>query len=202
MGWQIRRTIKLGRDYSTVDDRSKRKCYWTRASCDCWRLQIGDVTHEVEFLSNDYNKPNTNPDHHDACPYPSRPSRCFESSCAPVFCDFVRNYSCTVGGAVVTSIKLTIKNFKSIDPFIRNDQLTSMTPRTLKIAVMITPIQVPKCCTKASLQAEKKLILMSMNIGEQNKENYGKFPLKIWFKQLNIRLDPSLWSANRRLLVA
>src|SRR6218665_343350 len=34
-------------------------------------------------------------DHHDA----------FESFCAPVFCDFVRNYSCTVDGAVVTSYK-------------------------------------------------------------------------------------------------
>jgi len=64
----------------------------------------------VEFLSNDYTNPNTNPktlttlaltlaDHHDD----------FESFCAPVFCDFVRNYSCTVDGAVVTSYKL-IKN--------------------------------------------------------------------------------------------
>src|SRR6218665_1531852 len=93
-----------GRDYSTVDGRSRRKCYWTRASFDCGRLQIGDVTREVEFLSNDYTNPNTNPktlttlaltltDHHDA----------LESFCAPVFCDFVRNYSCTVEGAVVTS---------------------------------------------------------------------------------------------------
>src|SRR6218665_444113 len=94
-----------GRDYSTVDGRSKRKCYWTRASCDCGRLQIGDVTRDVEFLSIDYTNLDTNPkipttlalalaDHHDA----------FESSCAPVFCDFVRNYSCTVDGAVVTSL--------------------------------------------------------------------------------------------------
>src|SRR6218665_675429 len=93
-----------GRDYSTVDGRSKRKCYWTRASCDFGRLQIGDVTREGEFLSNDYTNPNTNPktlttlaltlaDHHDA----------FESCCARVFCDFARNYSCTVDGAVVTS---------------------------------------------------------------------------------------------------
>ena len=88
----------------TVDGRSKRKCYWTRASCDFGRLQIGDVTREVEFLSNDYTNPNTNPktlttlaltlaDHHDA----------FESFCEPVFCDFAWNYSCTVDGAVVTS---------------------------------------------------------------------------------------------------
>ena len=93
-----------GRDYNTVDGRSKRKCYWTRASCDCGRLQIGDVTREVEFLSNEYTNPNANPktlttlalalaDHHDA----------FESFCAPGFCYFVRNYSCTVDGAVVTS---------------------------------------------------------------------------------------------------
>src|SRR6218665_1487061 len=57
----------------------------------------------VELLSYDYTNPNTNPktlaltlaDHHDD----------FESFCAPVFCDFVglRNYSCTVDGAVVTS---------------------------------------------------------------------------------------------------
>jgi len=79
--------LMLGRDCSTVDGRSNRKCYWTRASCDCGRLQIGDVTREVEFLSNDYTNPNTNPstlttlalslaDHHDA----------FESFCASVFC--------------------------------------------------------------------------------------------------------------------
>ena len=85
-------SFSLGRDYSTVDGRSRRKCYWTRASCDCGKLQICDVTWEVEFLSNDYSNPNTNSktltslaltlaDHHDA----------FESFCAPVFCDVVRN---------------------------------------------------------------------------------------------------------------
>jgi len=57
-------------------------------------------------LSNDYTNPNTNPktltagtltlnDRQDA----------FESFCALVFCDFVRNYSCIVNGAVVTSNK-------------------------------------------------------------------------------------------------
>src|SRR6218665_2499317 len=76
---------------------------WTRASCDCGRLQIGEVTREVEFLSNNYTNPDTNPktlttlaltlaDHYDA----------FDISCVPAFCDFVRNYSCTVNGAVVT----------------------------------------------------------------------------------------------------
>src|SRR6218665_3620174 len=98
----------LARDYRNVDGRSKRKCHWTRASCDCGRLQIGDVTREVEFLSNDHTNPNTNPktlttlaltiaDHQDA----------FESFYAPVFCDFVRIYSCSVDGAVVTLFDLT-----------------------------------------------------------------------------------------------
>ena len=32
-----------------------------RASCDCGRLQIGDVTREEEFLCNDLTNPNTNP---------------------------------------------------------------------------------------------------------------------------------------------
>ena len=63
--------------------------------------RLGDVTREVECMSNDYTNPNTNPktlttlaltltDHHDD----------FESFCAAVFCDLVRNYSCTVNGAV------------------------------------------------------------------------------------------------------
>src|SRR6218665_1305782 len=99
-----------GRDYSTVDGRSKRKCYWTRASCDCGRLPFGNVSKEGEFLSIDYTNPNTNPkprttlvlslaDHHNA----------FESFHAPAFCDFVGNYSCTVDGAVVTSIHLSYR---------------------------------------------------------------------------------------------
>ena len=96
-------------DYSTVNGRSKLKCYWTRVSCDIGRFQIGDVTQEVKFLSTDYNNPNTNPktlttlaltltDHHNS----------FESFCALVFCDFVRNYSCTVDCAVVTSFMLLL----------------------------------------------------------------------------------------------
>src|SRR6218665_320522 len=78
--------------------------YCTRASCDCGRLSIGDVARELKFLSNDYTNNNTNPktlttliltlpDRHGA----------FESFCALAFCDFVRNYSWTVDGAVVTS---------------------------------------------------------------------------------------------------
>ena len=46
-------TIIIGRDYSTVDGRSKPKCYWTRASCDCGMLQNGDVSREVKFVSNE-----------------------------------------------------------------------------------------------------------------------------------------------------
>ena len=71
---------------------------WLRKATDWW------CDSAVEFLSNDYTNPNTNPktlttlaltlaDHHGA----------FESFCAPVFRDFVQNYSCTVDGAVVTS---------------------------------------------------------------------------------------------------
>ena len=48
-----------GRDQCTVDARSNLKCYWTRASCDCGRLQIDDVTREVNFLFSDYTNPKT-----------------------------------------------------------------------------------------------------------------------------------------------
>jgi len=62
-------------------------------SCDCGRLQIDDVTREVEFLSNDYTNPNTNhktlttlalilADHHDA------------------FKAFVRRYFVTLYGTI------------------------------------------------------------------------------------------------------
>src|SRR6218665_2277315 len=92
-----------GHDNSTVNDPIKLKCYWTRASCDCGMLQNGYVTLEVKFVSNDYSNPNTNPktlttlaltEAHDA----------FDSFFAPVCCDFVRNYSCTVDGAVLYCI--------------------------------------------------------------------------------------------------
>src|SRR6218665_3205677 len=100
---EMRAFVKLNRT-RLPHCRQSLKCCWTRASCECGRLQIGDVTWEGKFLSNDYTNPNTNPrtlttlalilaDHHDD----------FERFCAPVFCDFVRNYSCTVDGAVVTS---------------------------------------------------------------------------------------------------
>jgi len=68
------------------------------------------VTREVEFLSNVYTNPKTLTtlaltlaDHHDA----------FESPCAPVFCDFARNYSCTVDGAVVASLLLLLSDYAS-----------------------------------------------------------------------------------------
>ena len=38
---------------------ASRNAILTRVSFDCGRLQIGDVTREVEFLSNDYTNPKT-----------------------------------------------------------------------------------------------------------------------------------------------
>src|SRR6218665_1572275 len=84
--------------YSTVDGRSKLKCYCASASCDYGRLQIGGVTREVKFLSKVYTNLNTNP--HDA----------FESFCALVFCDFVWNYSCTSHFEIIITIKGTSSN--------------------------------------------------------------------------------------------
>ena len=67
---------------------------WLRKATDWW-CESG-----VECMSNGYTNPKTLTmlaltltDLHDA----------FESFCVPEFCDFVRNYSCTVDGAVVTS---------------------------------------------------------------------------------------------------
>ena len=77
--------------------------YCTRASCDCGRLPIGDVTREVKFLSNDYTNNNTNPKTLTTLILTiTDPHGAFGSICAPAFCDFVRNYSCNVDGAVVT----------------------------------------------------------------------------------------------------
>src|SRR6218665_712102 len=99
-----RKYNQIGRGYSTVDGRSKLKCYRTRASCDFGSLQIADVTRDVKCLSNDYTYPNTNPktlttlililtDHRGT----------FESFCVPVFYDYVRNYSCIANGAIDNS---------------------------------------------------------------------------------------------------
>src|SRR6218665_1279655 len=85
------------RDYSTVDGRSRWKCYCTRASCDCGRLQIGDVTREVKFLSIDYTNPNTNPTTLTMLTLTvTDPNGAFESFFVRVFCKFVRKYSFTV----------------------------------------------------------------------------------------------------------
>ena len=92
--------VEKKRDYSTADGRIKRKCYWTRASCDCGRLQIGDVTWEVKCMFTDYTNHNTLTT---LALTLTDPHGAFESFCAPAFCDFVRNYSCTIDGAVVTS---------------------------------------------------------------------------------------------------
>ena len=63
------------------------------------------MTREVKVLSNDYPNPNTNPNTLTTLTLTlTDPHGAFENLCAPAFCDFVRNYSCTVDGAVVTSI--------------------------------------------------------------------------------------------------
>jgi len=73
-------------EYSTVDGRSKRKCYWTRASCDCGRLQIGDVTRKVKCMSTDYTNPNTNPKTLTTLALTlTDPHGAFESFCAPAY---------------------------------------------------------------------------------------------------------------------
>jgi len=55
-------------------------------------------------MSNDYNNPNTNPKTLTTLALTlTDPHGAFESFCASEFCDFVRNYSSTVDGAVVTS---------------------------------------------------------------------------------------------------
>jgi len=69
-------------------------------------LPIGDVTREVKFLSSNYTNPNTNPNTLTMLTLTlTDPHGALESSrsCAPKFCDFIRNYSCTVDGAVVIS---------------------------------------------------------------------------------------------------
>jgi len=59
-------------------------------------LQNGDVTKEVKFVSNDYSNPDTNPKILTTLALTlTGPLDALGSFCAPVFCDFVRNYSCT-----------------------------------------------------------------------------------------------------------
>jgi len=61
------------------------------------------MTREVKFLSNDYINPITNPKTLTMLTFTgftlTDPHGAFESFCAPAFCGFVRNYSCTVDGA-------------------------------------------------------------------------------------------------------
>src|SRR6218665_3896650 len=90
-----------------VDGRSWLKCYWTRASCDCGRLPIGDVTREVKFLSSKYTNPDTNPRTLTTLtPTLTDPHGAFESFCAPIFCDFKRNYYMSELGHIDTSYTL------------------------------------------------------------------------------------------------
>jgi len=105
--WQILYNSKLydGHVHNTIDGRSKLKCYWTRASSDCGRLQIGDVTREMKFISNNYTNPNTYPETLTTLTLTlADPQGAFESFCAPVFYDFVRNYSCTVDSTIDNSL--------------------------------------------------------------------------------------------------
>src|SRR6218665_2008702 len=80
---------------------------WSQRGMDapgCGRLPIGDAAREVTFLSNDYTNPNTNPKTFTTLILTLTDPHCaFESFCAPAFFDFIRNYSCTFDGAVVTS---------------------------------------------------------------------------------------------------
>src|SRR6218665_1599958 len=70
-------------NYCTVDGHSKLKCYWTRALRDCERFQIlvNPKTHTTLALIL---------------------TDAFESFCARVFRDFIRNYSCTIDGTIIT----------------------------------------------------------------------------------------------------
>src|SRR6218665_3899183 len=64
---------------------------------------------EVKLLSNDYTNPNTNPRTLTMLTLTQTdPQDTFESFCAPVFCNFIRNYYCTVDGAIVTSNELIL----------------------------------------------------------------------------------------------
>jgi len=73
--------------------------------CDCGRLEVGDVIHEVKFLSNDYTNPNTNLKNLTTLTLTlTNPLGDIESFCEPVFCDFVHNYSCTVVDSAIDTL--------------------------------------------------------------------------------------------------
>jgi len=86
------------------------KYCWTRAPCDCERLQFTNLwcDSEVKFLSNDYTDPNTNPKTHKTLNLTQTDLHdAFEIFCAPVFCYFTRNYSGSELGPLVTSYYYT-----------------------------------------------------------------------------------------------
>ena len=56
-------------------------------------------------MSNDYTNPNTNPKTLTTLTLTLTDSySALESFCVPVFCDFVRNYSCTIDGVIDTPL--------------------------------------------------------------------------------------------------
>jgi len=73
---------------------------WLRKVTNLW------CDSEVKFLSNDYTNPNTNPKTIATLTLTvTDPHEDFESACERIFCDFIWNYSCTVDGAIVTSLQ-------------------------------------------------------------------------------------------------
>jgi len=62
---------------------------------------------EGEISVYDYTNPNTNPKIITTLALTlTNPHDAFESFCSMVVCEFVRNYSCTMDGAMVTSFKV------------------------------------------------------------------------------------------------
>jgi len=92
------------------------------------------MTREVKFLSNDYTNYNTNPKTLTTLTLTlTDPKGAFESFCVPVFCDFVRNYSCTVDGAIDTSIRETAcRESSCVDPVeVARDELVGRWRRSI-----------------------------------------------------------------------
>jgi len=68
-------------------------------------------------MSTDYTNPNTNPKTITTLALTlTDPHGAFESFCAPELCDFVRNYSCTVDGAVVISYFILKSLLRTVFP--------------------------------------------------------------------------------------
>src|SRR6218665_3915123 len=80
----------------------------------------------MKFLSNDYTNPNTNPRTLTTLTLTlTDPHNAFESWCAPVFCDFIRNYFAPKLGHIVTSIYLSHCQTSPLLPYLLLHQGTS-----------------------------------------------------------------------------